>query len=282
MMTDIWSILEITPELENFRRTTNQKIAMIQPNLGAFYLLALTAAMVERLTDRQLKLLNNASGRNTGNPYAVRRYGEFYDIDYAMAAHEVTYIEDAGFSFYGKDVVEIGAGYGRTAHTTLSNFDVASYTIVDLPKMLALSQAYLATVLPPADFARVVFLESFPVGAAFDLAINIDSFPEMTDEVAAAYQRMIDASAMWFYTKNTVGRYVWSRTPLVAPEYFDAMVTGIVLQCDGNLLDIFDDGAMAAQVPRFLERFSPGEAWVCTAHAKAEPFTHYYQAVYRR
>ena len=115
-----------------------------------------------------------------------------------------------------------------------------------------------------------------------DEVFSLGMSEKISAEVAAAYQRMIDASAMWFYTKNTVGRYVWSRTPLVAPEYFDAMVTGIVLQCDGNLLDIFDDGAMAAQVPRFLERFSPGEAWVCTAHAKAEPFTHYYQAVYRK
>lgn len=278
--TDIWDILEITPDLENFRRTTNQKIAMIQPNLGAFYLLSLTAAMVGRLTEDQIDLLNNATGRNTGNPYTVRRDGEFYDIDYAMAAHEVTFIGCAGFFFGGSDIVEIGTGYGRTAHTILSNYDVESYTIVDLPKMLALSQKYLSTVLSAEDFAKVLFVERFPDDVLFDLAINIDSFPEMTDAVNEKYLRQVAVACGAFYTKNVVGRYVWSRTPLNAPAYFDAHTTGIVLQCDGDLLDIFDAEVMAAQVPRFLDRFRPSPEFEVVLHGPAEPFTHYHQAFY--
>lgn len=97
----------------------------------------------------------------------------------------------------GKKVVEIGGGMGRTCFYA-RQFGVAKYDIVDLPLTSACQAYYLGRTLgndqvalhgedseaPTRILAPSTFLNSTN---AYDLAVNVDSFPEMSGNTIAEY-----------------------------------------------------------------------------------------------
>src|SRR5258706_1229291 len=93
----------------------------------------------------------------TAKPFAVTWKGQSICLDYLQAIYELRFISER-FPLDGRRIVEIGAGYGRTCHAIVSNHDVRSYTIIDLPNCLALSQKYLEAVLDRERFGRIEFI----------------------------------------------------------------------------------------------------------------------------
>ena len=122
-------------------------------------------------------------------------------------------------------VAELGAGYGRLGYVLMNAVPDASYTIIDIPPALYLSQRYLTTLFPelPAfrfrpfaayddiaqefSHARLRFLaphqaELLPA-KIFDYFINISSLHEMTLAQVQNYFRLIDRLCRGsFYTKQ--------------------------------------------------------------------------------
>ena len=105
-----------------------------------------------------------------------------------------------------KQVLEIGAGYGRLAYLFHSLFPAAQYSIADISPALAVSQNYLAAVFgedrvrrfgfTPAPARAINFLLPHQLDQMadgyFDLAINVSSFDEMPPEVSIGYLRTIE------------------------------------------------------------------------------------------
>ena len=109
------------------------------------------------------------------------------------------------------DVLEIGGGYGALAHHLSRLLPRARYTIVDLPETLLLSASYLTLLHGPERVAlvraapdlasesasRATFLllpnhgVSWLQERRFDLAINIQSFQEMTAAQLETYLSFI-------------------------------------------------------------------------------------------
>jgi putative sugar O-methyltransferase len=105
-------------------------------------------------------------------------------------------------------VLEIGAGYGRTAYALCSLFPTIQYFIFDVPPALAVSQNYLASVFgedavarwdeqrPSSRSRRLNF--SLPDELSriedgfFDLALNLSSFDEMPSRISAGYLQEFD------------------------------------------------------------------------------------------
>jgi SAM-dependent methyltransferase len=97
-------------------------------------------------------------------------------------------------------VLDIGAGYGRTAHRMVEAAeDVADYCCVDaIPESTFLCQYYLQFrgCAPPA---RVVPLHEVDAALAphqFDLAVNIHSFSECTHEAVSWWVNCLDRLAV--------------------------------------------------------------------------------------
>jgi len=83
-----------------------------------------------------------------------------------------------------RHVLEIGAGFGRTAQTLVSLWDnLESYTIIDLPEVLTLSREYLKKIFGGggSKFCKLRFVDALSFEARrdelhVDLVINIDHY----------------------------------------------------------------------------------------------------------
>ena len=119
-------------------------------------------------------------------------------------------------------ILEIGAGYGGVSHHMNSVFPNSLYFVVDLPTTLLFSVAYLTMLHGPdkvvlmddsspsdpaaykdASFVMVPnFLLSNLEPFLFDLAINMDSFQEMTESQVTTYLEFLAPRTDLLYSKN--------------------------------------------------------------------------------
>ncbi|MCE9620599.1 MAG: putative sugar O-methyltransferase [Planctomycetes bacterium] len=219
---------------------------------------------------------------SVGAPVTVKARGMAVDLDYLQSIEEVLFLEKdlAGVASIG----EIGAGFGRTAHVLLvTRPQLTRYTIIDLPECLALSQRYLKRVLRPEDFRKLEFVQAEQASGIppHDLLMNINSMAEMDREVIQSYFELIDRSAQWFYSKNTVGKYSPESIGIVEAnptEIKAAMSTGLLTE----VIDIFDDAALREARKRYEERMRPSSGWTLVRSAPALPWLYYQHGLYRK
>jgi putative sugar O-methyltransferase len=217
--------------------------------------------------------LSRIAPRDVGRPVSIRYRGMNVDMDYALAADECEFLGREGIS--PRTVVEVGAGFGRTAHAMLSVYDaIEQYVIVDLPEVLELSRRYLGRVLSAAALDRVRFcsaLEQLPAGR-FDLFINIDSFQEMRPEAIRAYEAGLMRTATHAYLKQPIGKY--------DPTEFEiAQATGrsdvFALGLSTEVFTVCDEDAYRAQLARHINHYLFEDTYELIASRRC-PFFHYY------
>lgn len=120
---------------------------------------------------------------------------------------------------------ELGAGYGRLAFVILKTLPSTSYTVIDIPPALYVSQSYLSKIFPEFriyefvpfktfkkirknfDSAKIRFLLSSQLEKVpsryFDLIINISALHEMTRPQIENYFKIINRVGNgYFYTKQ--------------------------------------------------------------------------------
>lgn len=270
-------------DLATFKSSAvNNKITLWDPETnGLRYLLELIVNLCRQLTPREWDCLCAMRGKKVGAPHSVRFRGETVCLDSLQAVFELCFIKD-NMELEGSKIIEIGAGYGRTCHALLSNEDISSYTIVDIPLMLNLARRYLPLVLPPERFSRIRFvaLEDFPTLASdhFDLCVNIDSFSEMEEEVVRSYLLFVAGHCTRLYTKNPTGKY-WDKklSPDTTNEGLQLALASGILR---DMIDIHDDQSVELQAKKFVRAYCPSEDWRCAAEAWAKPWSYFWQAFY--
>ena len=94
-----------------------------------------------------------------------------------------------------RNVVEIGAGFGRSCHELLNLIEsIDEYVIIDLPEIINLSSTYLKKVIPN-HFHKIKFVENTNEELIEtlkpDLVINVDSFQEMPVDVIDNYIKIM-------------------------------------------------------------------------------------------
>ena len=128
-----------------------------------------------------------------GNPPPVVWRGFIASQDLANSALEMEAIRRAVGTKAPQSIIEVGAGYGRTAYALLGAFRTARYTIVDIEPALSLSRWYLSSLFPDRT---LTFLHpdeaTADVIGKCDLAISISSLQEMTHEQIAMYLGLLD------------------------------------------------------------------------------------------
>jgi len=92
-----------------------------------------------------------------------------------------------------KTIIELGAGYGRTAYVFLKANPDIRYTICDIEPALSIAKRYLISQFPDADitFLSPNNLRHLPKKSA-DLFITISSLQEMPMEQIKYYYKQID------------------------------------------------------------------------------------------
>jgi putative sugar O-methyltransferase len=131
-----------------------------------------------------------------GNPLPVRHRGRLISQDLANSALEAGAVKRVLDGTVPCSILEVGAGYGRTAYALMSIYPAATYTIVDIEPALGISRWYLSQLFAPD---RLRFLTPDQVDeletGSVDLALSISSLQEMTPSQVAGYLGLIDRVA---------------------------------------------------------------------------------------
>ena len=273
-------------DLTHFKsRDVNFKISLWNPQTnGVRYLKTLIYNICSSLTRENWERLCRITNRNVGNPFTIKYNGEEVCLDYIQAVYELEFMENK----LGMDdltILEIGAGYGRTCHSIMSNHQVGSYYIVDLENCLKLCHNYLRIVLDEERFSRLYFIRTDKVKSIenlhVDLCINIDSASEMDENVVQYYLDYVDKHSDYFYVKNPVGKY----SDKSLDGHIDgeesvqmALSTGVLR----DIIDVDDNKAVEGERRKFLEAYRPSSGWKCIGDGWAIPWSYYWQALYKR
>ncbi len=252
---------------------------------GPRYFKTLLFNVASALSDRHMEYLDLIRNRHVGKPIEISTRGRKLCMDYLNAVLELEHM--APVLCDCASVIEIGSGYGRSCHSILSAFDtIQNYTIIDLNPCLELSRQYLREVLDSEQFAKITFVSNTALEAdgdlfCGDLAININSMAEMDAEVAQNYLALIDAKCEHFYCKNPVGKYTPDMVGINAPNS-EAVTLALKSGLLTTVVDIFNDEAIAAQAPAFLNAYRPSAHWQVRSEACALPWSYYHQALYSK
>jgi putative sugar O-methyltransferase len=159
-----------------------------------------------------------------GNPPSINLNGKSISQDLANSVLEFQSISAAVNDIGTMDtIMELGAGYGRTAFVFLNVFDKIKYIIVDIPPALYISERYLTSQFPDHKIfrfrhfenfsdvsdefnnAQIIFLMphqlNFLPDRTADMFLAIDCLHEMRPEQIAHYFRMFERHATSLYLK---------------------------------------------------------------------------------
>jgi hypothetical protein len=169
--------------------------------------------------------------------------------DLLESVAELSFLErEVGLS--GRRVLDVGAGYGRLAHRAACAFpDLEEWCCVDaVPESTFLSEWYLGFrgVCPPA---RVVALDEIDGLRSFDLAVNLHSFSECTEEAVAWWvERLAAMRVPWLLVVPNDGRELLTQEADFSRRDFLPLLEGAGYR-RARLEPVVDDPAAAELVP---------------------------------
>ena len=251
---------------------------------GVLFFKTLLYNMAQRLSKNDIDTLKKIKGRGLGMPLSIKYIENLeVDIDYLQSLNEIKFLDST--LKHVSSVCEIGAGYGRSAHSILSLYpSIEKYFIFDLEDVLNLAKKFLLKVLPQEIYKKVVFLSVGKNNDVFDkisadLCININSFQEMDLEVIKAYLAWLDKNCKFFYSNNTVGKFDPNLCGFTKnPSSENALSSGLLTK----IINIFNKDELESAKLEFIDAFRPSDNWECVKHATCVPWPHYYQALYHK
>jgi putative sugar O-methyltransferase len=131
-----------------------------------------------------------------GNPPPVTLGGKLISQDLANTALEVMAIRRLLADSVPDEIMEIGAGYGRTAYALLAVYPHSRYTVVDIEPALSISRWYLSSLYPGRELAFMTPAQARSLPhRSVDLALSISSLHEMTHGQVEDYIGLMDRTA---------------------------------------------------------------------------------------
>ncbi|MFC1514303.1 putative sugar O-methyltransferase [Candidatus Omnitrophota bacterium] len=215
----------VSPEALSWAKKSSRKArrhAFFSPRQSRLY--NFMTFLLWKYTEEQLgsELMNRLSEPLTGNPPAVELEGRSISQDLANSALEFDSISGGTKDFQGiKTVLELGAGYGRTAQVMLTLLPDIRYIIVDIPPALYVAQRYLGTVFGAKrlftfrdfdDFSEVE--EEFGRGQIlFLLPSQLEKLPPKSVDLAAAinclHEMRPQRLEFYFHTFDRIARNLY-------------------------------------------------------------------------
>ena len=204
------------------------------------------------------------------------------NLEFYTALEEYDFLCGAARLQTCRTVVEIGMGYGRTAHSLVRLMpNLERYTVIDLPETWALGRGYLSRVAPDV-LDRIDFLDFRDVTGQSrlrpDLAINVDGFHAMTKATLDAYQVNVLRNSHYVYLKNSVCKYLPSRIGLKTQVPSDLFENGYMTE----VADIFNDDEMQQYRALYVERHRPQAVFSVVAEQSSESFGFFHHVLYEK
>lgn len=223
-----------------------------------------------------------------GNPITLDApSGDAINLDHFFSIEEYAFLNENLNLDKIDHVVEIGAGFGRTAQALIKLVgNVKKYTIIDIPEVLSLSHSYLEKVLGEEEFAKLDFVNALSLSSDhrdfhhIDLVVNIDSFQEMPKETIGYYFERVINNARFFYSKNAVGKYRPESVGLYdvdEKQLLDVFSLGL----STDVIDIFSEGALIKARQKHVEQYRP-KHFTVIAQEPLGIFPYYQNVLYER
>jgi len=217
-----------------------------------------------------------------GNPLCVSAKGVEVNLDYLTCIEEYNFLSKNLNLLNIESVVEIGGGFGRTAHTLLKLFpNIKKYTIIDLPLMLDLSSKYLKKVLPN-DSDKLSFIAENEIekweNIKADLAINIDSFQEMPKQTIKNYIDKLFSKTNTVYIKNPVCKYSPELLGIEGTKKYDVFSIGYMTE----IANIFDEVDLHKLRQIYSEKYCPSINHKIINQLPSDLFAYYQHILYKK
>jgi hypothetical protein len=161
----------------------------IPPESPSIRLVPSAEELIEKLKDEPdfadlypIFRLNDEVGGPPLTPVDGLGAASIYTLRYIKIAYDLRRLFG---SLDGLHIIEIGGGYGGQCAILSRLFDWASYTIIDLPEVLALQRTYLKAL----GVENVVFRTKEQLGAdqSWDMTLSNYAYSELSEELRAFY-----------------------------------------------------------------------------------------------
>tara|TARA_B110000483_G_scaffold234572_1_gene304855 strand:- start:1732 stop:2712 length:981 start_codon:yes stop_codon:yes gene_type:complete len=229
--------------------------------------------------------LKNIRNQNLGNPPTVNYFNNEVSIDYLLSTEEMYFLDE--ILKESKTILEIGAGFGRLAHSVIHNFkNIERYIIIDLEPVLKLSRLYLSEVLNSKEFLKIDFISSDDIASikdlegGIDISINVDSFQEMEESIILNYLDFISKNSTYFYSKNAICKY--------HPDSVDIQLknqnhidSALSMGLCKDIIDIFDSNAIQKARSIYLSKYCPRSFEISKKESCFGQYLYYYSALYK-
>lgn len=174
-----------------------------QMNAAARFIYKLYLSMLYMYTKRIDKhgLTERLEEPQLGNPIKCKYNDKCISQDLCHSIDEYNQVVDNMQLPKKPKIVEIGAGYGRTAFVFLSELD-CDYTIVDIHPAIDISKKYLNALFPDRNITYLTPEQFETTNEKYDLCINISSFHEMLPETIQKYFKTINKKCKQIYFKE--------------------------------------------------------------------------------
>lgn len=175
------------------------------------YIAYLNQDLTGMIAEIETRLGYSIEAPSVGCPPVWNIGGRPFNPDFIRHAYVMHRVRQLGFT-PGDAILEIGGGYGCVARFAfLCGF--SDYTIVDLPYVNAIQMLFLGATIGVENVsgfgeapARVRLVPSHRKdvvgGRSYDLALNMDSLPEMERTEALEYLQIVDSTARYFLSIN--------------------------------------------------------------------------------
>lgn len=188
------------------------------------------------------KLLDKLKEPVIGNPFLVKYKSKNISQDLCNSIYEFYSISENINLQKLRNIMELGAGYGRLAYVFLKKVPRGSYCIVDIPPALFISQEYLSKVFPKEkifyfrpfssfekirkefETAHIKFIMAHQIELLpkkyFDLSISISTLHEMRRNQIKNYINQINRLTNgYFYNKQWRRSYAKDNSHIKEDEY---------------------------------------------------------------
>jgi putative sugar O-methyltransferase len=284
--TNVLNLFENIDEsfLINFRSLigANKKLTSWSPieNSTRWYKFFLFS-ILEKKSEIFFTLYSRLKNIDLGNPIYITYNQLNINLDYLLSIEEYLNLNKIENYDEIKNIVEIGAGFGRTCHAILSlNDNIINYTIIDIPEMLNLSKIYLKKVIPE-HFHKIRFIScensSEYENIESDLVININSFQEIPPSTIKFYFDEVIDYSKYFYTRNAICKY--------SPDLFNIEHTNLQDVFEIGLcqetIDVFDKKQIYEMRMNYKKNYKPNENWKIIVESD-DTFSFYYNTIYSK
>ena len=217
-----------------------------------------------------------------GQPLYIFFNGLKINFDYLNSLYEYNFISENMKLNKIESIVEVGGGFGRTAHTLLKlHPNIKKYTIIDLPTILKITNKYLQKVLPD-KIQKINFIPASDLNTwkklKEDLAINIDSFQEMPRETIYKYLQNVFANANYVYIKNPVCKYNPKLLGIENPKKYDVFSIGLMKQ----VCNIYDETELNKMRKIFNKKYCPSKIHKIINAEPCNLYSYYQNVLYKK